>query len=251
MALKSIGLYMGLVVAAMLIPLTVHSQEAIVVAFSDFPPFKIGHPSQPGGIDVEILEQMAARMNRTLTFKRGSFEECLRMMQEGQADVMSSLLRRPEREKYIHYVQPRYRVRTDKVFFLLKKRGITLRIYDDLQKLKIGVKSEAQYAPMFDNDQSLEKIPADSLKLNITKLAAGQIDTFIATDLEGRYWIRELNLEDRIVKAPFKFSHLDPVYMGISKKSSFMEATKEFGRILKEMVDTGAIRKIEDRYLKP
>ena len=248
---NSIGLFMSLVMAVFLIPLKVHSQEPIIVAISAFPPYKIIEKDQTTGIDVEILDEIAKRMNRSLSFKKGTFEDCLKLMETGQADVMSSLLRRPEREMYLQYVQPRYRVRSDKVFYLRKDGNITLRIYDDLAKLNIGVKAGAQYAPMFDNDSALQKIPADSTKINIAKLVAGQIDTFIATDLEGGWWIRKLNLEDNIVKAPYKFIHLDPVYMGVSKKSKFIENTKEFSRILKELVDTGVIQKIENSYFKP
>ncbi len=104
---------------------------------------------------------------------------------------------------------------------------------------------------MFDNDESLNKISADSIKINISKLVAGQIDTFLTTDLEGDYWIRKLGLEDRIVRAPFKLTHLDEIYMAISKKSALADEVEAFGAILNDLVKTGAIQKIEDRYRKP
>jgi ABC-type amino acid transport substrate-binding protein len=112
------------------------------------------------------------------------------------------------------------------------------------------VKTGANYAPAFDNDKELNKVPAQSIKLNISKLVAGQIDTFITTDLEGDYWIKQLGLEERIIKARFRFQQLDPTYMGISKKSPFAGQAKKFGRILKEMVDKGAVQRIVDSYSK-
>ena len=240
-----------LVIIGWFLPAAAQNKGAIIVAFSEFPPYKIGGEKDVGGIDIEILEKIATRMDRSLTFKKGTFEDCLKMMEQGQADVMTSLLRRPEREAYIRIVQPRYRVRSDKVFYVLKDRRDKVRIYDDLRALKIGVKAGVRYAPMFDNDERLEKIPADSIKINISKLVAGKIDTFIATDLEARYWIEKLNLGDRIVPAPYRFTHLDPIYMGISKKSAFLEEAGEFGHVLKSLVDNGDVQAIIDRYRKP
>lgn len=240
-----------LVIIGWFLPAAAQNKGTINVAFSEFPPYKIAEKKDVSGIDIEILEEIATRMDRSLTFKRGTFEDCLKLMEQGQADVMSSLLRRPEREAFIHYVQPRYRVRSVKVFYVLQDNHNALRSYGDLQKLKIGVKTKASYAPMFDNDERLNKIPSDSIKINISKLVAGKIDTFITTDLEGDYWVQKLNLENRIVKAPYKFMHSDSIYMGISKKSAFVDEAGEFGHILKELVDTGEVQKIIDRYRKP
>ena len=233
------------------LPTVATGQPTIVVAFSEFPPYKVLDEGQVGGIDVEILYEIAGRMNRGLTFKQGTFEDCLEMMAKGEADVMTSLLRRPDREAYLLYVLPRYRPRSEKIFFVRTEDRGTVRAFDDLKSLRIGVKSGANYGPMFDNDESLNKISADSIKINISKLVAGQIDTFLTTDLEGDYWIRKLGLEDRIVRAPFKLTHLDEIYMAISKKSALADEVEAFGAILNDLVKTGAIQKIEDRYRKP
>ena len=233
------------------LPKAVTGQPTIVVAFSEFPPYKMLDEGQVGGIDVDILMEIAGRMNRTLSFQQCTFEDCLDMMAQGEADVMTSLLRRPEREAYLHYVQPRYRVRSEKIFFVRKDDRDTVRSYDDLSSLRIGVKSGVNYAPLFDNDKTLNKISAASIKINISKLVAGQIDTFLTTDLEGHYWIRKLGLETRIVRAPFKFAHLDEIYMAISKKSALASEAEAFGAILNDLVKTGAIQRIEDRYRRP
>jgi len=90
------------------------------------------------------------------------------MMERGEADLMTSLLRRPERENFIHYVQPRYLNRSEKVFYVLTGRQELIRSYDDLSNLRIGVKAGARYSPMFDTDKTLNKIQA--LDININRL---------------------------------------------------------------------------------
>jgi polar amino acid transport system substrate-binding protein len=227
-----------------------YSAQTVVVAFSEFPPYKMIVDGKHTGIDLDILQEIGKQMNFTLEFKNGTFEDCLGMMKQGEADLMTSLLRRAEREPYIFYVQPRYRTRSDKVFYLLKDHQKSIRTYDDLKTLKIGVKDGASYALSFDNDKTLNKLPAQSIKINIAKLVAGQIDTFITTDTEGDYWIKTLGLQDRITKAPFKFQQLDSIYMGISKKSAFATEAKRFGRILKDLVDKGVVQRTVEKYLK-
>lgn len=233
-----------------LFPILGQSSQQVVVAFSEFPPFKMMFDSRHTGIDVEILNEIAKRMDLTLSFKDATFEECLRMMQRGEADLMTNLLRRPEREKYMIYVQPRYRAISVKTFYVRKAHRNLIRSYDDLKSLKIGVKAGARYAPAFDNDKGLNKIPAPDIETNLRRLAAGEIDTFLDTRTEGDYWIKTLGYGDRVTKAPFTFSHSDSIYMGISKKSPLAGRAKEFGKHLKDMVDKGKIRVMVEKYLE-
>ena len=250
MSIKYHKYVFGAILVLCLFPAYVQSAQTVVVAFSEFPPYKMMVDGKPTGIDVDILQEIGKQMDLTLKYKYGTLEECLAMMRQGEADLMTSLLRRAEREPYILYVQPRYRPRSNKVFYLFNKNSKSIRQYDDLKTLKIGVKSGTRYAPSFDNDESLNKLPAQSIRINVAKLVAGEIDTFIATDTEGDYWIKSLGLEDRITKASFKFQQLDPTYMGISKKSALTTEAAKFGRILKDMVGKGLVQRTVEKYLK-
>ena len=250
MGVKFYRYVLGTALVLLLSPSLSQSTQTVVVAFSEFPPYKMVVDGKTRGIDVDILREIGKQMDFTLDFKTGTLEDCLGMIKLGEADLMTSLLRRAEREPYILYVQPRYRARSDKVFYVLQKHQKSIRTYDDLKTLKIGVKVGTSYAQSFDSDTQLNKLAAQSIKINIAKLVAGQIDTFITTDTEGDYWINSLGLQDRITKATFKFQQLDPIYMGISKKSAFAPEAKRFGRILKNLVDKGVVQRIVDRYLK-
>ena len=172
------------------------------------------------------------------------------MMERGEADVMTSLLRRPEREKYILYVQPRYRAISVQTFYVRKAHPNLIRSYDDLKNLKIGVKAGVRYAPAFDNDKGLNKIPAPDIETNLKRLIAGEIDTFLDTRTEGDYWIKTLGYGDTVTKAPFTFTHSDSTYLGIAKTSPLASRAKEFGRHLKDMLDKGYIQIVVDKYSK-
>ena len=156
-------LWMALVM--LLSPNLAQSAQTVVVAFSEFPPYKMIVDGKHKGIDMDILHEIGKQMDFTLEFRNGTFEECLGMMRQGEADLMTSFLRRAERESYILYVQPRYRARSDKVFYLLKEHLKSIRMYDDLKTLKIGAKGGAKYALPFVNDNELkiaERLPEDA-----------------------------------------------------------------------------------------
>ena len=233
-----------------ILPNQVLAAQTLVVAFSEFPPYKIVEKGKASGIDLDILKEIGTRMDFEVSPRFGTFEECLAMMKQGKADLMTSLLFRSEREPYILYVQPRYRTRSDKVFYVMKGSENLIRQFEDLRPLKIGVKAGVSYEQLFDDDKALNKVAAQSIKENISKLLAGQIDTFLDADTEGDYWIKKSNLHYRIVKARFKFQQLDPVYMGISRKSSFKDQAKSFGRNLKYLVDHGVVQRLVEKYTK-
>lgn len=239
-----------LILGALLFPVSGQCGQKVVVAFSEYPPYKIVTEGKPTGIDVEILTEIAKRMDLELSFKNGTFKECLGMMERGEGDLITSLLRRVDREKYILYVQPRYRRRSEKVFYVRKGNRDLIRTYDDLKNLKIGVKAGVRYTPIFDRDKSLNKIPASDVKTNLQKLIAGEIDTFLTSKTEGDYYIKTLGYKDKIAKAPLAFTLSDSSYMGISKKSPFTKQAKEFGRNLKVLLDRGQVQKIVDNYVK-
>lgn len=240
----------GIAFLLFILPAQVQGRQTLVVAVSEFPPYKIIVDGKASGIDLDILREIGSRMDFSISVKIGTFEDCLAMMKRGDADLMSSLLFRSEREQYILYVHPRYRVRSDKVFYVKKGSEKLIRQFDDLKNLRIGVKAGVAYAPLFDTDRELDKVPGQSIRENISKLLAGQIDTFIDTDTEGDYWIKKMKLQDKIVKSIFKFQQLDPIYLGISKKSVFKDKAKSLGRNLKYLIDRGIVQRIVDKYTK-
>ncbi len=225
------------------------SDTAIVMAFSDFPPYKMRIGGEDCGIDVELVRQIAAEMELDFVIKDCDFAQCLDLMQSGEANVMTSLLRRPEREAYIKYVQPRYYNRTAKGFYLLSGQQQRIRQYGDLEGLRIGIKSGARYVPMFDEDHTLNKVEALTMAQLLRMLERGELDTVLATETEANFWIRALGLRGKVVPASFFFDQLDPVYMGIALKSPLAKRAKEFGRVLKKLVDQGEFERLRREYM--
>src|ERR1700758_5585400 len=63
------------------------------------------------------------------------WRRCLVMIDAGDVDVISSIAKSPERERYLQFIEPPYRTGYDIYFYT---RGTDLGKYEDLQGLRIG-----------------------------------------------------------------------------------------------------------------
>ena len=199
------------------------------------------------GPDARLLKAAAEELGLTTLFRTAPFKRRLIMMENGNVDMICGLLHGPERAGYIHYVSPPYKTRSDTIFFVRRKDREKIKTYEDLQWLKIGVSRGAKYFERFDLDSRLTKEPALA-ESNFKKLLLGRIDTVIQDESNGIFLIHKLNLADRIIMSPFRFSRGKKVYFGISKKSWMMAELDRVEPILTEFITSGRARDIISGY---
>ncbi|GBC60396.1 hypothetical protein DENIS_1348 [Desulfonema ishimotonii] len=177
------------------------------ILFNVDPPWEIQtEKGQFEGAEIEMFEYLAEKMNFDIQFEVVPFKRCLHYMETGRADMLAGIFKRPEREAYIEYIEPPYKGRSDKSFYVLKGKKKMIRTYEDLYKLTIGVKNGVTYFPRFDADAKLKKDGVYENSMNISKLLRGRIDAFIMTGDFGDYMIRQAGAADKIEKAAFGYS---------------------------------------------
>lgn len=228
---------------------TPEGKGSMVMAFSEFPPFKMVLDGTPSGVDVDLAAMVAQRMGLTLEIRECTFADCLELLRRGDVDFITSLLRRGDRDDYLVYVQPRYRNRESKGFYMRPGEEARVKTYGDLGALRIGVKEGVAYAQMFDTDATLTKVEAATMYQLFRMLMDKEADAVLASRHEGDFWVKVLELEDRVARAPFSFEQLDPVYMAISKKSPLAGRAGEFGRVLNDLVEKGEFERLLESYM--
>lgn len=226
------------------------AEKTVVMAFSEFPPYKMFIDGKESGIDVELAQRIADEMGFTLEFKDCDLNECLDLMREGEVDIMTSLLKRPEREAFIEYVQPRYYSHNIKAFYVAAAAKHPIVQYGDLKGLRIGIKEGAKYVPMFDEDDTLTKVEVATTPQLLRMLLDGKLDTVLLNAAGAAFWIKAMDMEKKIVRSGFAFEQLDPVYMGISKKSPMVKQAGKFGRVLKSLIGKGVVEQLREEYMK-
>lgn len=225
-----------------------HARETVRASLSHFPPWMIDGKDK-SGFDYDLLSSVAKHMGIEVEFVSGSFSENLSQLESGKIDLMSSLLFRKERNDFIRYVSPPYKMNSIKSFYVLKGAGIEIDKYSDLTGLKVGQSRGAKYFPAFDLDDRMVKVLYDSSKESFIGLARGEVDAVICTDSVGSYYIHELSLEEKVEDSSYKFRpKIMPVYVGVSRKSKLAARIGEIEAVMRYLQESGALGKMAEKY---
>ncbi|WP_163830857.1 substrate-binding periplasmic protein [Spartinivicinus ruber] len=224
--------------------------KELVVATSEFSPWKIVEKGELKGIDGELIKELAHRLDLKVKYTECPFKRCLALMESGLVDIMTGLLKRPDREVYIQYLEPYYvNKKTSKIFYLLKGRGHLVKKYDDIYPLTVGVKRGVRYFKRFDEDAKIKKNPVTDVIQNLRKLEAGRIDAIVNTESQGDYLIHKNGFQGKFEKALFRPTPDVPFYFGISKKSEHMKQFKLFQNTLHKIIKEGQLEELMKKYM--
>ncbi len=222
---------------------------ALVFAFSELPPWKTVDGTQVNGAYTEIVRELAKRTGFELEIFQCPFKRCLKMMQDGQADVIIGLHATAERKSFIHFLRTPYRkVSSDKVFYVQKGKAELIRSYADLKNLRIGVKNGTQYFERFDEDSSLVKDGAKDSQASLKKLLAGRVDAVLMAEDQGEPLVYGMQLQDQLDKALYREQDHTPRSIGFSKKSAVAQRLPLFEAAMAAMVKDGTVKALFKRY---
>ena len=202
------------------------------------------------GPNADILHAIADRLQVKLVLIQAPFKRRLLMMADGEIDFMAGLLKSPERQAYIHFVEPAYKNRSDTVFFVPKNMAGRIVRYEDLYDLTIGNTIGARYFPRFDADGKMRKDPVPKGEMNLRKLLLGRVDAVIFPEGAGIDFVYKLGISKQIEIADFRFSRRKDVYIGISKYSTMLKEIPDFEGIVRQMIASGEIREIYAAYYR-
>ena len=222
----------------------------LTVLVEHFPPWSVVEPGRVSGINVEIVETIASRLDLTVDYVPCPWKRCLKMMENGSGDAMTSLLKRPEREVYMVYIEPPYKTRSTKAFYVANGKAKLIQKYADLYPLEIGTTSGAKYFEPFDNDPKINKAVVTTDLQNLRKLSLGRLDAFIGTESNIDYLIWKEGFQGTVEKAHFKYDGRVEVYMAISRKSPYAGQVTQFNQAMRQAVEEGTIDAIIRSYFK-
>ena len=221
----------------------------LVFAFSELPPWKTVDGKRLGGAYTEIVRELARRTGTELEIFQCPIKRCLKMIQDGEADVIIGIQASPERDAFIHFLRTPYRkFSSDKVFYVPKGKAATIRSYNDLKHLRIGVKNGTQYFDRFDDDIQLIKDGAKDAEANFKKLLRGRVDAVVMAEDQGESFLYNLQLQGQLDKAEYREADRTPRAVGFSKKSPYMAQLPQFEAAMAAMVKDGTVKALFKRH---
>lgn len=217
--------------------------DQAVIPVDHFPPWKIVRDQQFSGIDIELVTALLREAGVSPRFFQCPWSRGLKMIETGEADILTGVLRRPEREAFMHFIDPPYKTRSNKAFYI-RRDAPDIAVYEDLRGKCIGVQRGAKYFKRFDGDSTLVKQKIHTNRLNFKKLVAGRIDALVVTESLGDYLLAKLDLRKTITKASFRHDRKVPVHFAVSQRSWLMDRVGELEAAARRMRSSGEFERI-------
>jgi polar amino acid transport system substrate-binding protein len=199
-------------------------------------------PEFKDGANADIIKVIVRKLDARLEIKTAPFKRRLQMMEDGEIDFLVGLMKDPERERYIHFIYPPYKNRSDTVFFVLRGKTAMVRRYEDLYHLRTGIVVGSKYFPKFDDDTRLNTEVCPFAESNFKKLVAGRIDVAVFPESAGIDLIDRLGIKEHVAAADYRYTRQKNVYIGISKKSRLMNSIRQVEDTLSSMIENGELR---------
>lgn len=203
-----------------------------------YPPLQIIRTNQPvTGESVVVVQRLVQTAGHSLQFTIApNFGSCLDRMFRGKVDIVSGLLKTPDREPHMHFIE--YHHEIDKVF-IVDRDWPKIESIQDLSRLKIALaKGVKMYQKFDDRDNDFTIVRYYTLVDAVPDLLAGKIDAIASTRSRAESLIgAKRQYEERLTIAPYYHKSDSALYIGLNKKTiskKVVEALKNTGRQLFE-----------------
>ena len=246
----------SILVASMLILLSVSSgtSETLYYAIFQAPPFMIGAEKEEhaiSGIDVDIVRKIASKTHLDIEFIKCPWARCLKMMESGEVDILSSAYKTPERELFMRYFDIPFLRSLPISFYFRKGTGYKIESYEDLHSLEsIGILRGASYFQQFDKDAALNKTEVATQDQLFPMLLQGRFEVMAGYVPTENYRIITEGYGGKIEKSAYEYREPADVFMAISRKSSLIGRFDELNAINAQFFEQGVIQEIVDSYYR-
>jgi polar amino acid transport system substrate-binding protein len=240
---------LGLFVLWLLSTFAAVGSERLIVAYPQWPPYKIVQNGRIAGIDALVLAEITRRTGLEFDYVECPWARCLVMLQNGSADMITSIAQTAERRESMDFLEPPARDSYPIAFYTNIKAKQTISRYEDLYGLGIGLIRGGAYFERFDQDHKLEKTFVTREMQLVDMLASQRLDVIVGIGANLDYVVHESGRSGVVKKSPFVIETKDPAYIAISKKSKHKGVVPRLEKALSDMRRADAIDRIERSFL--
>lgn len=229
--------------------MVMHAAEYPTILVCDiWPPYQIQERNKVEGLSTEIIQAVYKRMDTPVdSINAFPWKRALRILQSGHADALFSANYTKDRETFAHYPEE---ILFESPWVIWTKGSGNIKTLEDLKGKTIGVVMGYSYTKSFwDFIQTycrVEQVTTDNI--NFKKLALGRLDAIVAEYGNGKYLIKQLNLEglsphqDIVIKK-------DGLHIIFSRDRVDKEFVQRFSDELKAFKTTQEYQDLRYKYL--
>jgi ABC-type amino acid transport substrate-binding protein len=221
---------------------TITEGELRVGSDIPYPPFEFGRTPDYEGFDVDVVNEVAKRLDLEARFVKTPFDPIFRNLAQGRFDLVASAATiTPERQKTVAFSDPYFNADQS----LMVKRGSEIKTTDDLGGKRVGAQlgtTGAEYAR--------DKVDADTVRTYdliddaFKALQAGQVDAVINDFPTSKY--AERSKKDLVVVQTIATG--ESYGLGLNKENRKLR--EEVNNALAEMKDDGTYTEIYKKWFQ-
>ena len=221
--------------------------EKLTVVYTQWYPYTYQEKGTAKGFEIDIFRAVMDRMGVEAEFMQFPFKRCLKMLEDGNAHALISLLKSPERAKYTIF--PEEHMSISRTLFFTKsgskiKYGGNLK---GLRKYTIGVIAGFIYGKAFDDAKYLKKEEVLDAERLINMVLSGRCDLGVENQVVIKGIARRLGV-GRSIRFLHPPVHAQNLYVGFSKASGLRGFAADFSEALARFKKTDEYRAILQRY---
>lgn len=168
------------------LPVLSETAPVLKVVTTEYPPFEYVEDGVLQGQDVDTVRTVLRAMGFEPDFQVLPWARAEMMVRRGNADLLFSLTRSPERERHYLFTAPISSARD--VLYARKDAGLSGTSYKDLTDLSVGVTGGYNYAPEFmawlgqGQSQVVTMNQENPDLAGLRMVAMGRVDVFICEE---------------------------------------------------------------------
>jgi polar amino acid transport system substrate-binding protein len=196
---------------------------------------------------LDIIKEVAQKAGYDVKFVERQFDASLKMLQQKDEniDILPRTRCTEERVQLVDFFGPIGDYKVDILFLVKPGQEDSIQTFDDLKKVKVGVKRGSYYFKEFSESKEINKVEADDDDNLVRMFDAGRFDVLIVRDKDNvELALKKHNVTQHAYakyKQPLQTGNYYAITQGHPLKDTLQKA-------LEELVLSGRVKEIYQSY---
>lgn len=223
----------------------------LTLVTSPYPPYIISDTNGGvRGIDIDLIREIYQRSGITVKVNLASFDQSIRLVEKGYADLVPTLSKNPQREKTMVFTD-NYREPSRYVFIALSDSPLQVNAFQDLKGITVGTMKGYGYWEQFSKETAIRKDISDKEEILFRKLFKRHIDCLIMNEHAARYYITSNGIQKKVRMLAFSYleesgSDTRIAFTKVKDMAQYVHLFNEGYQLLRE---DGILKSLTARYL--
>jgi len=249
-----------IVTILLLATITTNNQKELRIVGAELPPFEYYENKQAQGIHIEIIKEILDKLEVPYTIELMEWDDALKKMKSGDAEIMPSVLYTKERSSYINYLDE-HKTYTGKenlpkttlwlenyIFFKKTDSNLDLSSVNSIveNNYRVAIINGYHY-PKELYSEHFNFYSYRTAKEAIEGLNTNEIDILLSDKFPTEKIIKEMNLN---INPSQEISYFAPNFIVFSKNSKYKNLDKIQEKFYEKLIELKNKNKHEELYQK-